>query len=189
MEQSMIRLVKTSRRTVFYRGEKVALKTAVMNFEPQNFYGCRLNLELPERTLTIHLPTVNHHVAPPAFEFETADFPGSWNVPLRLSLTQNGRPLAAASLPFELVPPPHTGQMEFWHWPSTVHYDALEADDSTARRELKKLRMLGVTWSQLRANWAILHPDTAIRRIEDAMRLGIQLGLLIENTAGGVFLA
>ncbi len=187
-----IRIVNLSRRSVFYRGERVRLRTALMNFEPRNYDDCALTLELPSGTSVTHtLPMLSHHLNPPDFEFETADFPGAWRSALPLILTRpsGGAELARTEIPCEIVPAPDAGEMALWHWPSTVHYDALEADEPSALRELELLHRLGVTWTQFRANWALLHPDDAVKRIESAMRLGIQLGILIENTAGGIFRA
>ncbi|MBS1370957.1 MAG: hypothetical protein HPZ91_13475 [Lentisphaeria bacterium] len=189
MTEPAIRIKRTSRRGCFYRGERAVLKFDLMNFSPRNVYGGEFTLRIPglfeERRV---LPKLGWHLSDLAFEVDTAGFP-SGSPGVRAELRKQGQTLSSAEFKFDVVPQPDPEAVAFWHWPSTVHYDALEAGDDTAEAELDKLASLGVTWSQFRAGWALDHPDRAIELIEKAMKRGIQLGILIENTAGGIFRA
>ena len=189
MNEFAIQIRRTSRRGCFYRGEQAELRFDLMHFSPRNVYGGEFTLRLDglyeERRV---LPKLGWHLSDLTFEIDTRQLPTGLRT-LRAEFSRQGKLLAVTELPFGVFPRPSAEEVPFWHWPSTVHYDALEAGDEFAEAELDLLASLGVTWSQFRAGWALEHPDRAIELIEKAMARGIQLGILIENTAGGIFRA
>ena len=190
MKDGNIKIIQTSRRRCFFRNEQPLMRFDVMNFEPHNFHNCSLTLEIAGigSVGRRDIPKLNHHVGDLEFRIDTARLCCGSHL-MAAVLECGGNTLVRQEFLIDVVPAPEPDRMEFWHWPSTVHYDALEAGGETAERELDKLEALGVTWSQFRAGWAVEHPDGAVALIEKAMKRGIQLGILIENTAGGIFRA
>ncbi|WP_277201834.1 hypothetical protein [Victivallis vadensis] len=190
MKDGNIKIIQTSRRRCFFRNEQPLMRFDVMNFEPHNFHNCSLTLEIAGIGIVGRrdIPKLNHHVGDLEFRIDTARLCCGSHL-MAAVLECGGNTLVRQEFLIDVVPAPEPDRMEFWHWPSTVHYDALEAGGETAERELDKLEALGVTWSQFRAGWAVEHPDGAVALIEKAMKRGIRLGILIENTAGGIFRA
>ena len=187
MENALVRIVYAGVRHCFYRGEKISLSFNLMNFVPHNLNDCRLRAQFGETELGIReIPLLSTFGQNTVFEFESMEI-NSGRYPLRVTLEQNGEILAEETFSIAVAPPRKSGGMALWHWPSTVHYNALEADDAFAVKQLQRLADMGFTWAQFRAGWALHHPERAIRLIEEAMMLGVELGILIENAGGGLF--
>ncbi len=173
-------------RRCYYRGEKAVIKFEVANFLAETFTDCRMVLEgpLPQE---LPVPKLAGHTAM-EFTINTALLePAEYQFTCRLY----SRDIVHAEYSdvLAVVPPRRQNAMALWHWPSTIHYDALEAGWDSAIEELDKLAELGFTWSQFSADWALLHPHRAMRLIEEAMKRGIELGILIKNGNGGIFAA
>lgn len=184
-----VRLVKESRRSCYYSSESIAWQFTIMNFTPANLQQCVLSFildgEVVEQREFAKLSTHNGNI--------------TWQWPekalrigehqLQLCLRQQDNILFEQDFNLTIVPDLPADRMHAWHWPSTVHYDALEAGVDTALRELDLLQKLGFNMANFRANWAIKHPDRTILLIEEAMKRGICLGILIENSNAGIFRA
>ena len=177
-----------SRRHCFYRGETAVMRFDVMNFHPRNLTECRFRAELngkevcPERKI----PVLGTFLSGLSLPLETTNL-HSGRYLLKLTLSQSGSPLAEHSVPIALTPPRREGAMALWHWPSTVHYNALEAGRESALEQLRLLAETGFTWCQMRGEWALRHYAEAVELIEEGMMLGLEVGILIENTGGGLF--
>jgi len=184
-----VKIVMNNIRRCFYRGEEAVLDLALMNFFPHNLTDCCLKLEVAggwrqEQELTqlaISAPQLR-------FKFDTTLLK-SGEYRIDAAFFSRGEKLAGAAFGVTIVPPRRTDRMQLWHWPTTIHYNALESDPESARCEIDKLAALGCTWAQLRASWAVGNPKNAVELIEYAMTRGIEMGILIENTAGGYFRA
>ena len=181
------KIVYAGQRRCFYRSEAPVFTFHLFNYIPHSLKKCRLVLhlgELPEKTVELEgLGTSKKDLT---VEFPAGQLKHGW-YELRAELFHGRKSLASDRWKIGIAPDRKTDGIALWHWPATVHYNALEADEATAEYQLDLLQKLGYDWAQLRAGWALFHPDEAARRIESAMMRGIELGLLIENTAGGMF--
>lgn len=182
-----VHLVLRSVRRCFYRGEQALLRFELMNFVPHNLKGCRLTGSVAGVTLPeIEIPVLGPFQTTHSFTIDTAPI-SSGRYTLELNLGNDDGAIASASIPFAVAPPQRTGGMKLWHWPATVHYNALELSPESGKEQLRLLASMGFDWAQLRADWAIRHFEEAVALIEEAMMLGIELGILIENGGGGRF--
>ena len=184
-----IRIVKVSRRSCFYADEKLAWTFTLMNFTPANRKNCTLAFSLnggaaEKRTLE----KVGTHTGKITWEC-TASTLRTGEHRLTVQLREQDATLLEKDFTLAIVAPPDRDRMATWHWPSTVHYDALEAGVDTALHELDLIGKLGFNLANFRAGWAILHPDRAVFLIEEAMKRGISLGILVENSDSGIFRA
>ena len=184
-----IAITYTAKRRAWYRGEKAALRFDLMNFHPVNEPGCTLRLDFggglwhAETELPV-LGTVKEGLA---YEIDTAPFK-SGDYALTATLTQGARVLSAAAFALSVAPPRRANSgMPLWHWPATVHDNALSAGWVPAQEELDLLAHLGYRWAQMRSDWALAHQERAARLIEYAMMRGIELGFRFENGLGSSF--
>lgn len=184
-----VKIVLNSIRHCYYRGEQAEFEFTLMNFFPHNLRGCRLAVNVGELWADAHdIPVLSINAANIKFNLDTALLKSGEYV-LKCCLWQQDDTVGDARFSITVVPARKNEVMQLWHWPATVHYNALEAGDETARFEIDKLASLGYTWAQLRANWAIVNPGKAAELIEYAMARGIEMGILIENGNGGCFRA
>lgn len=184
-----VKIIPVSWRRCYYRGEQAVIKFDLMNFNSGAIPDCRLKLELTElEQQELQIPSLSSHAANLQFVVDTGRMK-SGEYPFYCHLYSADTLLAEYHDIITTVPSRRRNGMAFWHWPSTVHYNALEAGMDTALEELDKLAELGFTWSQFSAEWAILNPHCAARLIEEAMKRGIELGILLKNGNGGIFAA
>lgn len=184
-----VKIVLNSIRRCYYRGEQAEFEFTLMNFLPYNLPGCRLAVSVGELWTVAHdIPVLSINAANIKLSLDTAILKSGEYV-LECRLFQQQKIVAEADFSITAVPARKSGCMQLWHWPATVHYNALEADDESAGIEINKLAAMGYTWAQLRASWAIVNPGKAAGLIEYAMARGIEMGILIENGNGGCFQA
>lgn len=184
--KAKVKIVLASRRRCFYRDEKISLSLSLMNFFPHNLSQSRLQLQLAS------LPPQSQDFATLGTFKQNCDFEfaphslrsGSYN--LQATFYCQDKIIAQESFSIAVALRRRPGVC-FWHWPATVHYNALEADEDSALQQLDLLASLGYKLAQFRGNWAVEQPAKAQWLIEEAMQRGIELGILIENSAGGVF--
>lgn len=188
MTADQIKIKLISRRRCFYRGESARLTFQIFNFTPVNLCDGHVELNLPGvLSQSQPLPRLAATGSQLTFDVDTSALDSGEYL---FTLTFRGHGLASTgNVAVGIVPPKDSTAMLLWHWPSTVHYQALEASPETRNRELQVLHRMGITCAQLRANWALQHPAEAVEVIEAAMRLGIRMGILIENGNGGLFRA
>lgn len=181
------KIVFAGKRQCFYRSEPPVFVFDLMNFVPHDLKDCRLTVhlggDLKVESDIPHLGTFRDGVQ---VEFPAGALKHGW-YELRAELFGEAGELARDSWRIGIARDPKRDRVRLWHWPATVHYNALEAGWDVAVRQLEQLAGLGYDWAQFRANWALWEPQTAARLIEYAMMLGIELGILIENARGGVF--
>ncbi|MFA6101783.1 MAG: hypothetical protein WCV67_01740 [Victivallaceae bacterium] len=184
-----VKIVLNSIRRCFYRGEHAEFEFTLLNFFPYNLPGCRLEVSVGELWSDAYdIPVLSINAVNIKFRFDTAILKSGEYV-LKCRLLQQDKTVAGAGFSITVATARKRGCMELWHWPATVHYNALEADDESARLEIDKLAAMGYTWAQLRASWAVVNPGKATDLIEYAMARGIDMGILIENGNGGCFRA
>ncbi|MFA6931487.1 MAG: hypothetical protein WCT05_14275, partial [Lentisphaeria bacterium] len=182
-----LKIVLNSVRRCFYRDENPVFSFNLLNFYPHDLENCRLEvLFAGELQQEKQLPKLGTFAQDLRFEFAAGSL-SSGSYPLRIRLEYQNRILAEQDYEIGIAPPRRRKGVVLWHWPATVHYNALEADWSCAIAQLDKLAEMGYQIAQFRANWALREPGLAARLIEAAMLRGIELGILIENGGGGVF--
>ena len=180
-------IIKESRRSCFYFGEEILLRLAMFNWTPVNQKDCTLLFKLDGKEVERReLPSVGTHSDNIEWRYDSKALRLGQHK-LEISLRNNGGIDLKSTFPICIVERPNQNGMANWHWPATVHYDALEASRESALRELDRLRDCGFTWANFRDEWALLHPDDAVFLIEEAMKRGIELGILVENAKGGIF--
>jgi hypothetical protein len=180
-------IVKESRRSCFYFGENINLRLAVYNWTPINQKNCTLSFYLDRHLVESRsLPVLGTHTDSIVWQYDSSLLCLGEHT-LRVALRNDDGINWKSSFKLWVAEQPNRETMASWHWPSTVHYDALEASRKTALIELDKLRDCGFTWANFRDEWALLHPDEAVFLIEEAMKRGIELGILVENAKGGIF--
>lgn len=181
------KIVFTGKRQCFYRNEPPVFVFDLMNFEPHDLKNCRLEVRLGEhlsRELAIpHFGTFHRDIR---IEFPAGALKHGW-YELQVRLSGETEILAHDARQVGIALEPKRNGVRLWHWPATVHYNALEAEWDIAARQLRRIAELGYDWAQFRADWALREPGKAARLIEYAMMLGVELGILIENGQGGVF--
>ena len=181
------KIVYAGVRRCFYRNEAPAFTFHLFNFIPHSLKSCKLSLQLgPLPPQVVELPGLGTNKKNLAVTFPAGQLKSGW-YELQAELTAGKKLLASGKWKIGIAKDRPAERVRLWHWPATVHYNALEADEATAEYQLDRLQKLGYDWAQVRAGWALRHPDEAARRIESAMMRGIELGLLIENSAGGLF--
>jgi hypothetical protein len=184
-----VKIVLNSIRRCYYRGELAKFEFTLMNFFPYNLPDCRLAISVGELWSDAHdIPVLSINAANIKFSLDTAALKSGGYV-LECHLFQQTEIVAEANFIITVSSARKKGLMQLWHWPTTIHYNALEADEGSARLEIDKLAAMGYTWAQLRANWAVFNPEKTTDLIEYAMARGIEMGILIENTNGGCFRA
>jgi hypothetical protein len=184
-----VEIVLNSIRRCHYRGELAEFVFTLMNFFPYNLPGCRLAISVGELWADAHdIPVLSINALNIKFSLDTATLKSGKYV-LECRLFQRTKIVAETDFKITVCPARKSGLMQLWHWPATVHYNALEAGEVSARFEIDKLAAMGYTWAQLRANWAIFNPGKATDLIEYAMACGIEMGILVENGNGGCFRA
>lgn len=184
---SQLKIIFAGHRRCFYRNEALVFQFDLMNFIPCDIQNCRLSLDLggilkqEQKIEKLGIFGQGYR-----FEFSSGKLSsGYYN--LFVSLESEGKILAKADFQVGIAPPLRERGVELWHWPATVHYNALEADWECAKKEIDKLAETGYTIAQFRGGWGLHDPVAAIRLIEYAMMRGIALGILIANGGGGVF--
>ena len=180
-------IIKESRRSCFYFGEEIVVRLAMFNWTPVNQKNCTLAFWLDKAKLeSRELPVVGTHSDNIEWRHDSTLLRLGEHT-LKVTLTNDSGVDWSSSFKLCVVERPNKEGMANWHWPATVHYDALEASRESALRELDRLKECGFTWANFRDEWALLHPDGAVFLIEEAMKRGIELGILIENAKGGIF--
>ncbi len=181
------KIIFAGRRQCFYRNEPPVFVFDLMNFVPHDLKNCRLTVRLGTDLIhELEIPHFGTFKNDVRIEFPAGTLRHGW-YELRTELFDEESLLASDCRRIGIAREPNRNRMRLWHWPATVHYNALEADWKMAVKQLDRLAELGYDWAQFRANWAIWEPEKAARLIEYAMMLGIELGILIENAQGGVF--
>lgn len=181
------KIIFAGRRQCFYRSESPAFVFNLMNFAPNDLRNCRLTVNMgPELTRSEIIPHLGTFKTDIRIEFSAGSLKHGW-YELRTELSGEEGLLACDVRRIGIAREPVRNRVRLWHWPATVHYNALEADRKIAVRQLERLAELGYDWAQFRAEWAFWEPEKAARLIEEAMMLGIELGILIENSQGGMF--
>ena len=180
-------IIKESRRSCFYFGEEIVVRLAMFNWTPVNQKNCTLAFWLDGARLeTRELPVVGTHSDGMEWRYDSTLLRLGEHT-LKVTLTNDSGIDWRSSFKLSVVERPNKEGIANWHWPATVHYDALEASRESALRELDRLKECGFTWANFRDEWALLHPDDAVFLIEEAMKRGIELGILVENAKGGIF--
>lgn len=181
------KIIFAGRRQCFYRNEAPVFVFDLMNFTPHDLKNCRLTVkfgaDLSREVAIPHFSTFKNDVR---IEFPAGMLKHGW-YELRTELSGEEGVLARDCRQVGIAREPDRNRVRLWHWPATVHYNALEAGWDIAARQLDELAELGYDWAQFRAGWALWEPEKAARLIEYAMMLGIELGILIENAQGGMF--
>ena len=181
------KIVYAGMRRCFYRSEAPVFTFHLFNYIPHSLKNCKLAVQLgPLPPQVTELPGLGTSKRDIAVTFPAGQLRSGW-YELRADLTAGKKTLAAGKWKIGIAKDRPADRVRLWHWPATVHYNALEADEATAEYQLDLLQKLGYDWAQLCTGWAVRHPDEAARRIESAMMRGIELGLLIRNTDGGMF--
>jgi len=191
-----INIIDNRRRRVFYCGEICEFNFSLMNFFPHDVSDISFEIKIfsdSDSKLQVlwsrikKFPALGVFIKDIEAAFDTAELKtGKYSV--NCAVLHNDEILAEENYTVSIVQPGRE-TVKLWHWPATVHYNAIEADEVSAKKEIDLLSDIGYTWAQIRSAWLLDNPGKAIKIIEYAMEKGIELGVLIDNAGGGVFIA
>ena len=175
-----------TKRRAFQRGETAALCFNIKGRNSQYVNDCRLEFRMGEWRSSIEIVELRFFTQFLELEIDTNLFKvGEYK--LECILRKKEDVLAETAFEIFIAKPIPEDRLMFWHWPSTSYYNALETSEELAKQELKKLAELGFTHAQLRADWAVEHPEAAGKLIDYALTLGLELGGLVPNYNQGPF--
>jgi hypothetical protein len=175
-----------TKRRAFKRGEIAELVFNIKGFNQTFLSDSVLEFKIGEWENCIEIPELRFFHQNLKIELDTKLLK-SGSYKLDVVLRNSNNILAEAVFDIMIAAGFAHDRFIFWHWPATAFYNALEADEEVGKRELKKLAELGFTHAQLRADWAVEHPEKAGRLIDYALTLGIELGGLVPNYNKGPF--
>jgi len=175
-----------TKRRAFQLGETAALCFNIKGRNSQFIKDCRLEFKMGAWEACVEIAELKFFTQFLDLEIDTNLFKiGEYK--LECTLKQLENVLAETYFDIFIAKPVPKDRLIFWHWPSTVYYNALETSEELGKQELRKLVELGFTHAQLRADWAIEYPEAAGKLIDYALTLGLELGGLVPNYNQGPF--
>jgi hypothetical protein len=184
---SKTNIVIHNRRHVYERGEVIEFLADVKNFHPERILNCSLEFKVDglweERIDLGELKLISGKLK---VELDSAKLKAG-GYQLECELHSDIGILDNETFDFVVAPAIDRSRMVMWHWPSTVHYNALEVSEEEAMREVDRLAAHGFTWFQIRGDWAAENPQTAGKIIDYALTQGLEAGLLVPNWFNGCF--
>jgi len=175
-----------TKRRAFQRGETAALCFNIKGRNAQFINDCRLEFKIGIWESYIEIDQLKFFTQFLELEVDTNLFKiGEYK--LQCILKNKEDILGKTNFDIFIAKPIQKERLIFWHWPSTVYYNALETNEELGKQELRKIAELGFTHAQLRADWAIEYPEAAGKLIDYALTLGLELGGLVPNYNQGPF--
>jgi hypothetical protein len=175
-----------TKRRAFQRGETAALCFNIKGRNSLFINDCSLEFKMGAWEGCIEIEQLKFFTQFLELEIDTDLFKiGEYKLQCILKNKENV--LAETDFDIFIAKPIPKERLMFWHWPSTVYYNALETSEEPGKQELRKIADLGFTHAQLRADWAIEYPEAAGKLIDYALTLGLELGGLVPNYDQGAF--